>query len=367
MKTVALNKELNIDDLKNTTEIELIFDNICDMSCTYCDSSKSTAWALNIRLNGFYNLETSNLHNEIFEFNGELIQKNLVNFTTWWLKNNNQVTVLKINGGEPMLSQYFWRFIHNISKFSYPQLNLIIVTGLSYSPSQIKRLHDLSDKFKSIQIIGSIDAPNGANNFLRDGRHFKIMSNIKHMLGGPTNCFVALQNVLSVFSIWSYGSFIEYNIKLREYSSKSKLDSLDVLMRGSSSLGSYALTSFNSGKRIDPIIPGNLRPFNSIILTSPAFQSILMLPIQLREFLYEDIFAVYTSLENELFTPDKKTIINCLDYIQSAKFSDNLESSRPSMERDLKKFTVEYQKHIDSSLTLSSVFPKIFVDWLDTI
>jgi|SaaInlV_100m_DNA_2_1039680.scaffolds.fasta_scaffold00020_82 hypothetical protein len=359
MNIIALNKELNIDDLNQTTEIELTFDNICNLSCSYCDSSKSSSWALNINLNGAFNLQTSNLYNEVFEFDGRLIQKNLIKFISWWHNNSNQVTVLKINGGEPILSQYFWKFIHNISKSPNPELNLIIVSNLVYDPGQLDKLYDVSDKFKSIQIIASIDVNNGICDFLRaGGGYLRQKNNIMRSLGAPINCFLTLQNVISVFSVWYYSSFIEYNIELRKHSSTSRFDSLEALLNPSE------WSRFAT-------IPGNLRPFSSIILTSPSFQSILMLPTHLREYLYEDIFTTYSSLKSELHKPDKNTIIRCLNYIQSAKFPDNLESNRLSMERDLKKFIIEYEKIVrndDKEFTsISSIFPKVFVDWLDTI
>ena len=138
--------------------IEITFGNYCILACRTCGSDLSHSWVddtIKLQQAGKY------------EFTHKAISRIDIK-RDWSDADFEEIELIKITGGEPMLHPDFYKFLENMDE---DKVECFIFTNASFVPK--KKLLNALLKFKKIQVFLSIDAINEQQEYVRHNSTWK--------------------------------------------------------------------------------------------------------------------------------------------------------------------------------------------------
>jgi MoaA/NifB/PqqE/SkfB family radical SAM enzyme len=322
--------------------LEIAFDPNCNFACSYCNASFSTTWQNDIKKNGPYQNLVSD-GGGAFQHDGAHSlpygRKNEENpyidaFWKWW-EGELQYTLreLRVTGGEPTMSRDFWKLMKWWEQNPDCNVEFAVNSNLGQKDELFEELLRASHNIKSFHLYTSCEATEKQAEYIRDGLNWeKWIRNIDRMMGEgnvqSVNCMMTI-NSLCLFSITE---FMDEMLKLKiKYKSQSPV------------------CSFN-------------------ILRFPSFQSIVTLPIHIRQ---ERAKAIEDWIEknwddekNGFIQWEKDSMTRLVTYIRQVESGHAFTSSLESRERDFKSFYMQYD--IRRNKNFIEAFPML-KSWWDSI
>ena len=318
---------LHIDPNYVPKFIEVIFDNTCNLMCSYCDSGSSSTWANKIQDQKLL-LKTDyrNLYRKLSIDSSIDYTQYVDAWMAWWPEIKDTILTLKLSGGEPLLSKNCWKFIDQIG--TSKQLSLMINSNFSFSQSVLEKLIPRADDFKEIIISASIDATGDIAEYARQGLDYnRFVQNIHYWcVHSPSNCKISLQSTVNVFNIWGITDMLDLSIQLTQQ------------------------------------YPDKLSNLYNTIVRFPEFQSISVLPKSLRINLANKITDWLSN--NKQFLSDKEnTYIEKLIIYLTSDPEPLYNLSMKNLISDLLKFITYYDK--TAIKQFKDVYPLEFVEWIE--
>lgn len=308
--------------------IEVVFDNYCNLRCSYCDAGQSSSWGTKVMQQPL-NLQTDyrQLYSTVPITPGSTKDEYLEAWLKWWPTIKDKVSVIKISGGEPLMSPNLWRFIESTA--SAPDTTLAINSNFSIKPQLIDKFIECSKDFKNISVGASIDATGPIAEYARQGLDYELfLSNIRRYLDSTESKYtVYLQSTLNIFSIWGFVDKLNLVMKLRQQ------------------------------------YPGRVGLYSTVV-RFPEFQSILLLPEQLTQKLCSDLEYWFEQNKEKLLLKQRGAIERVITYLKHRP--DPLRDiDQGKLKLDLIKF-LEYYNN-DSKHDYRKIYPSEFLDWIDSI
>ena len=315
--------------------LEISFDNLCNLSCSYCNSEFSTTWASDIKLNGPYT-ELKTQGGGAFQNSGEHALpygiKNENNpyieaFFKWFhasLKNNLQE--LRITGGEPTRSPWFWKLLDECKDTKF---DFAVNSNLIMDQNKLAQLIDASKKFKKFDLYTSGEGYGAHGEFIRWGLDYSLWrKNLIQFAQEGKYSMIHVMMTISALSIWSITEFMTDMLELRKQ------------------------------------FGGHQFHMSLNLVRFPSFQNLNVLPIDLKQIQANKI-ETWLSDAVGLSSSEQNQIERIVEYLRNVDRSQEDTDSQENKQHDLKKFTQQYadRKNVD----LSTVFPKEFTQWFNTI
>lgn len=201
--------------------LEISFDNLCNLSCSYCNSEFSSKWASDIKLNGAYqNMKTSGGHTYRSAYDFEFDAKTEDNvyieaFFQWWQDGlRESLGELRITGGEPTRSQHFWKFVDRChdEKFLFA-----VNSNLQMNQKLLDRLIDCSTRFDKFHLYTSGEAHGKHAEFIRHGLQYdNWMSNLKEFADRGNYENISVMLTINALSLFSVTAFLDDIVKLKQ-------------------------------------------------------------------------------------------------------------------------------------------------------
>jgi organic radical activating enzyme len=330
IKTKNVNKELfnQWNGIKvDPRMLEIAFDRTCNLACAYCGPSFSSKWANDIKRNGPYlELKTDSRYStdsskEILDENNPYIDA----FFAWWPTLKTNLKVLRITGGEPLMSHNFWRFLDQLDGFKG---QLIINTNLICHKDEIERLITKTKKIK-LRIHTSMESSLDQAEYIRDGFDQTVwLANIAKLMDNrriKLNVTTSINNI----AVWS---FIDYLKVMKELKNKWGSDRIEI---------------------------------NCNFVHYPVFMRIQMIPLELRLPVAQEV-TDWTNSNKRIFSDDEQNHIK--------RFVDTLTNSPCSMNdphyhledayKDLKNFIQQYDMRRNKDY---KKLDKRFVEWYNDL
>jgi len=316
----------------NPKTLEISFDNLCNLNCSYCNAEFSTTWATDIKENGPYKgLITPG--GGTFQNAGEHANpfglKNIDNpyveaFFKWFhsgLKDSLQE--LRVTGGEPTRSPWFWKLLDECkdTKFKFA-----VNSNLIMDQHKLGQLIDSSKKFQSFDLYTSCEAYGKHAEFVRSGLDYNLWkSNALQFAKEGNYKMIHVMLTVSALSIWTITQFMSDVLEMRKQ------------------------------------VGGHQFHMSINILRFPSFQGLNVLPEHLK-------LAEANRIENWLSTAtglspfEKNQIERLVTYLREVDRSHEDTDSLDNKINDLVKFTKQYATRNNKSI---DVFPKSFTDWFN--
>ena len=116
--------------------VEVNFNNVCNLACSYCSPQFSSTWQQEVDRHGGY--PTSTVHNNPAHFQGErrVIPVREHNpyveaFWSWWPTLYPQLKHFRMTGGEPLLDRNTYRVFDYVLAMPKPDLHLNVTSNFS--------------------------------------------------------------------------------------------------------------------------------------------------------------------------------------------------------------------------------------------
>jgi hypothetical protein len=163
--------------------LEVAFENACNFKCIYCSPQFSSRWTQEILEFGPYPTSDSFGNLKKLAQDSRLpIAANESNpyveaFWKWWPNLRSELRVLRITGGEPLLSRHTWRIFEDIVRDPLPKLELALNSNFGVEEINIERLAEqverIQGKVSRFVLFVSLDTVGKQAEYLRYGLGFE--------------------------------------------------------------------------------------------------------------------------------------------------------------------------------------------------
>jgi hypothetical protein len=248
----------------------------------------------------------------------------------WWPMIADQVKSLRISGGEPLISPNFWHWVESFDAATSAHLDFSINSNLSVDQKYIERLIENSTKFKRLRISASLDCVGPLAEYARQGLDYDLFLDNVHRWcrHSDQHCQIYLQSTVNVFNVWGLTEKFKLAINLRaQYPRKV--------------LGCY-----------------------STLVRSPEFQSISLLPSEIRQKLADDLQSFVDRHSPFLVNNEQTYLEKTIAYLTNEP-EPMLDINKQNLMTDLKSFLSRY--NATSKHDYKLIYPDDFVDWIDRI
>ena len=318
----------------NPKTLEISFDNLCNLSCSYCNAEFSTTWASDIKENGPYtNMKTSG--GGTFQNAGEHAMpygiKNEDNpyikaFFTWFkagLKNDLQE--LRVTGGEPTRSPWFWKLLEECKDTKF---DFAVNSNLIMDQNKMRQLIDASKKFKKFDLYTSGEGYGAHGEFVRSGLDYDLWrNNLIQFANDGSYRMIHIMLTISALSIWTITEFMDDVLDLRK--------------------------NFN----------GHQFHMSINLLRFPSFQNLNVLPVDLKQSLANKITA-WLSKPHNLSVHERNQIERLVTYLRNVERSQEDQDSQEDKINDFVTFVRQYATRKNKNI--NSCFPLEFTEWLES-
>jgi hypothetical protein len=166
--------------------VEVNFNNVCNLACSYCSPQFSSTWAQEVERSGGY--PTSTVHNSPDHFSGSrrVIPAREHNpyveaFWQWWPALYPQLQHFRMTGGEPLLDRNTYRVFDYVLANPKPDLHLNVTSNFSVDEKSwqkylgyVKQLCQAGNLEHFMQYV-SLDAWGAPAEYIRHGLDFNLL------------------------------------------------------------------------------------------------------------------------------------------------------------------------------------------------
>jgi organic radical activating enzyme len=233
MKSIDYWAKPFVDDIvanpvQNPSYLEISFSSVCNFKCSYCTPEVSSKWMEEIRHYGAY--PTSKNFNDITWYKEQnripFLEKEdnpYVNaFWEWWPELQKELKVLRVTGGEPLLSKHTFRLLELILENKMPNLELNINSNLCVPTSLLDRFIVLcnaiqqSGAVKSLKIYTSCEAHGRKAEYIRNGLSYDVwLTNCHRIMQEISNSKLTVMSTYNALSVTSFKDFLKDMLDFR--------------------------------------------------------------------------------------------------------------------------------------------------------
>lgn len=325
-------KDIPWDKNVNPKTVEICFDNLCNLACSYCNSEFSSTWSKDIVKNGEYkNMVTDG--GKTYRQDGSIAMpfgnKNEGNiyvkrFFDWFPEIKDGITELRVSGGEPSRSPSFWKLIDMSDNEKFA---LAVNSNLIMEDSRLDRLVEAGKKFEKLDIYTSAECMYKNQEFVRDGFDWDIWEkNVKKAVASPHINGMYVMMTISLLGIWTVDKFVKQIVEWK----KEVNDKHAFFM------------SVN-------------------ILRFPSFQSVTMLPQTIKEDLANRIEKVMKEEYDWINDLERNQLKRLLIYLRRVDSSMEDVDAYSKKRNDLINFVDQYA--VRRNKPVVEYMPQEFNDW----
>jgi pyruvate-formate lyase-activating enzyme len=320
----------------NLQTLEIAFDRTCQFACSYCNPAFSSTWVKDIRRNGGYtNLVSDGRNHFTHEHtSSQLYTIDDVNpyveaFFKWWESDlYKTLKELRITGGEPLMSGYTWRLIDWFqANKGASKTRLAINSNLGFERDKLERLLDATagielDLYTSNESIGRHAI------YIRDGLDWdQWCGNLTYLLESKRLRGLHVMCTINALCLISLREFLFNIVNLKR---------------------KYGRDSIN---------------FSLNILRFPSFQSVLVLPLGIREQYADELSFAYEIIADDVVCHEFELnqLRRLIEYLRTPEQDPQ---ALQVLQRDFKNFYEQYDQRRGKDFR--HTFPQL-VEWYDTL
>jgi organic radical activating enzyme len=225
------------DSLKdiNPSYVEVNFNNVCNLKCSYCSPQFSSSWMQESKASGAY--PTKKPHNAPEYFTGE--RRPIPNrehnpyvesFWEWWPELYPELEHFRMTGGEPIMDKNTYRVFDYV--LDNPKPNLHLSTTSNFSVEQklwekykvyLQKLCNTPDTLEHFMQYVSVDGWGKPAEYMRNGLNFDLMWDrvTEYLVDVPERNSLTFIITMNNLSVTSLKTLLENILKLRQTHSKT--------------------------------------------------------------------------------------------------------------------------------------------------
>jgi pyruvate-formate lyase-activating enzyme len=342
-KTVIYNEEdldaafnTNYQEDVNLQTLEIAFDRTCQFACSYCNPAFSTAWVRDIKRNGAYEHLVSDgrnhfthAHDHSQRYTIDQVNPYVEAFFKWWETDlHKTLKELRITGGEPLMSGYTWRLIDWFKEHrGQSKTRLAINSNLGFEKDKIERLLDATQGIE-LDLYTSNESIGRHAIYIRDGMDWdQWVGNVSYLLDSKRLRGLHIMCTINALCLLSLREFLFNIVNLKR---------------------EYGRDSIN---------------FSLNILRFPSLQSVLVLPLSMREQYADELARAYEIMADDVFCHEFELnqLRRLVEYLRTPEQDPQLLQV---LQRDFKNFYQQYDQRRGKDFKYT--FPQL-ADWYDAL
>ena len=185
----------------NPKQVEVSLGNECNFQCTYCNPKFSSQWESDVKHKPYKIFSDQHFYG-IDEKNTNNLQDTIA-----WLGELKTIEKLQILGGEPLQNKNFTSVVNSINSDE-----LGFATNLSFKNTRaIDKVLSLSDRYKKISMVVSIDSTEKNAEFSRFGMDYaQMLINIQYLIArAPDNVAIRFNSVMTSITIRDFKNTVK--------------------------------------------------------------------------------------------------------------------------------------------------------------
>ena len=333
------------EDDTSLRTLEISFDRACNMACSYCGPTFSTAWVKDIKDNGPYeNLVSDERehYTNTAPWVANSTEKGEVNpyiqaFWEWWEEEGGLADTLeeiRITGGEPIMHPDVWKLFEWFKNNPERGKNMRFAINSNLVPEKEKTFTKLVDAIQylpNFEMFTSCEATGAQAEYIRDGLNYEVwLNNVKRLLEqSKVNKFCTMMTI-NALCLSSITDLMDDMLDLREI----------------------------YGKERSPLLSLNL-------VYNPEFQSITTLPTHIIEHYNNKLKTWHDKRKTDLWDKENVWVTRLIDHMDKAIRNPPPVTVLIKRQQDFKSFYTQYD--IRRTKDFRATFDPIIVDWYDTI
>lgn len=332
------------DDNVTLRTLEISFDRACNLKCSYCNPSFSTAWVKDINDYGAYQNIQSDGRGHFTDNapHAEPVTKRqednpyIQAFWKWWESDlADNLEEIRITGGEPIMHTGTWKLFEWFEQNPYRARTMRFAINSNLSPETPKVLDKLIQKSWSVpnfEIYTSMEATKDQAEYIRDGLDYDLWkSNIHRVLKESNVAKLHMMMTINSLCLTTITEFMDEMLDLRE----------------------------EYGRRA-PSLTLN-------ILRFPSFQSAAILPEHIKTF-YKDKLEVWVNSERPqrmLNDSELASVHRLIDYLDIVKTPHKNTADQDKLYNDFKAFFSQFDVRREKNFVETFAGP--IADWYQTL
>jgi organic radical activating enzyme len=216
----------------NPTYLEVSFSSVCNFKCSYCGPAVSSKWFAEAKKFGAYPTD-----NRVNGIEGLKIQNKIPipenknpyvdGFWEWWPSLKKDLKVLRITGGEPLLSKNTFKVLDSLVESPQPHLELIVNSNLGVPYSITSKFADQAAQLlkqgavKKLLIYTSLDTFGPQAEYIRHGLDLALFEkNLDLLLERVPTAPITFMCTFNILSIPSFGDFLRFLIEKKKMATR---------------------------------------------------------------------------------------------------------------------------------------------------
>ena len=210
------------------TYLEVSFSNVCNLKCSYCNPTVSSKWLEEVKQHGGY--KTSTEFNDYIKPNEPLpfiLDKDynpyVEAFWKWLPDAYPHMHVLRVTGGEPLMSKHTFKVMEYLLENPNPNLEFAVNSNACVPDKLWKKFTALSkkltdtDSVKNMTLFISAEATGDQCDYSRYGMNWNLFKeNVEYFLDNTDNSRITFMSAFNVFSIPSFKKLLEHVLFLKQ-------------------------------------------------------------------------------------------------------------------------------------------------------
>jgi organic radical activating enzyme len=211
------------DLISMPVQLEIAFDRTCNLSCAYCGPAFSSKWANDIKQHGPYvNLITDSKYTTPDEVIDEDNNPYVTAFFNWLPTLSKTLNLLRITGGEPLMSPNFWKFIDYVNEHGFDG-ELHINTNLVNHKGEVTRLIEKTKGLK-IMIHTSLESSLDQAEYVRSGFDKNAWMTSVNTIMLHTDWVVNVTTAVSSFTVWNYVDYLDLMLMYKRTHGNNRIE-----------------------------------------------------------------------------------------------------------------------------------------------
>ncbi len=198
------------------TYLEVMFENTCNLGCMYCSAQVSSKLNNELKQFGSYSWEVPHHGMEYIEYPAQEDNPYIKAFWKWLPDIIDELKVLRVTGGEPLLSKNLYLLLDYLDANPNKKLRFAVNSNLSLPSERFKKfalkIRQLLDqeKIEAFELYVSIDTFEEQAEYIRSGLSFeKFSKNMKIVHDILPEVHITIMCTFNVLSIPKFGEFID--------------------------------------------------------------------------------------------------------------------------------------------------------------
>ena len=320
----------------NLQTLEIAFDRTCQFACSYCNPAFSSTWVKDIHRNGAYtNLVSDGRGHFTHEHNNsQLYTINEINpyveaFFKWWETDlHKTLKELRITGGEPLMSGYTWKLLDWFKEHKgQSKTRLALNSNLGFERDKIDRLLEACEGIE-LDLYTSNESWGRHAVYIRDGLDWnQWVDNLTYLLDSKRLRGLHVMCTINALCLLSLKEFL------------------------------FGIVNFKRKYGRDAI------NFSLNILRFPSFQSVLVLPLAVREQYADELSFAYEILADDVICHEFELnqLRRLIEYLRSPEQDPQ---ALQILQHDFKIFYQQYDQRRGKDFKYT--FPQL-AEWYDTL